>query len=436
MAQRIRINVGGTLFITQQETLTSYPNTRLARMNTKMTEYDATDGTYYFDRDPECFASILSMYRHRELHFPKYVCAMKMRNEMQFWGIPQSYMSRCCWKTFYEVDEDIDILDKLAVSSDGKASDVESKNFKERVWVFLDDPSSSQAAKIWHCFYLLVVFVSCLVLCLETVEKFRVKPFIRHVSSNCAQHMPTTHRKVAIKMASSYCLDASPAILYTEAACVVFFTVELLCGLVICPSKKIFFKNFLNAVAVIATVAMWCCLIFEFNKEILASSNRMVYLHAALKFASVLRVLLFFRLAGIFNSLQVLLQALKTSARELLLLFVCVVIATMVFGVIMYYIEFPSESSMNNMFISMWWAVITLTTVGYGDVVPSTILGRLVASVCSVLGLLLLALPVAIVVSNFAEYHRRSKDKQRHLLATCGLRQKYMPRNNIGTILK
>lgn len=57
---------------------------------------------------------------------------------------------------------------------------------------------------------------------------------------------------------------------------------------------------------------------------------------------------------------------------------------------------------------SMWWAIVTLTTVGYGDVVPVTVWGRLVASLTMISGLIMLALPVGIIATAFAEdIHRR-----------------------------
>lgn len=288
--------------------------------------------------------------------------------------------------------------------------------------------------QIWHCFYLLVVWISCLILCLETVHRFRVKPFIRHITSRCQQSLDNPHgTKMALKLANAYCLDAIEPILYTGLACTILFTIELVCGLIVCPSKKLFFKNFLNIVAFITTITMWCCFIFDLRKELLFSSD-LAHLYGALKCVSILRILLFFRLTRLFNSLKVLLQALKSSAWELLLLLICVILSAMMFGAIMYNLEFSFETSFENMFISMWWAVITITTVGYGDIIPNTVMGKVVGAGCSVAGLMLLTLPVAIVVSNFADYHKRSNDRQRHLNAKNGLTQKTPPRNSIGSV--
>merc|ERR1719400_356630 len=82
----------------------------------------------------------------------------------------------------------------------------------------------------------------------------------------------------------------------------------------------------------------------------------------------------------------------------------------LVFGSLEYFIENEEEGTgFTSIPQGMWWAVQTLTSLGYGDFTPQTLLGKIVGSLCAVCGVLVMALPIPIVVDNFADYYSEQK---------------------------
>merc|ERR1712130_470860 len=100
----------------------------------------------------------------------------------------------------------------------------------------------------------------------------------------------------------------------------------------------------------------------------------------------------------------------KTSWKDLGLLFMLVGMGQLVFGSLLYYIESgEEETGFTSIPQGMWWAVQTLTSLGYGDFPVQTVLGKLVGSFTAVCGVLVMALPIPIVVDNFADYYSEQK---------------------------
>ncbi|MBI5323578.1 MAG: ion transporter [Bradyrhizobium sp.] len=116
----------------------------------------------------------------------------------------------------------------------------------------------------------------------------------------------------------------------------------------------------------------------------------------------------FLKLVRYSPALRSLLSAIQAERRAL---FGCVVILTgvvLLFACLLYAIEHNVQpDKFGNIPQAMWWAIVTLGTVGYGDVVPVTVLGKMITSVAVVLGFAMIALPVAIISTSFAEEVRR-----------------------------
>ncbi|MBE2281854.1 MAG: ion transporter [Prosthecobacter sp.] len=123
----------------------------------------------------------------------------------------------------------------------------------------------------------------------------------------------------------------------------------------------------------------------------------------------VLRLLRMFRilkLAEYSGEANVLLNALKASRRKIAVFFMTVMTLVLIEGTVMYVIEHDENAGFRNIPQSIYWAIVTLTTVGYGDVAPVTVLGKMMASVIMLTGFTIIAVPTGIVTQEIGREMR------------------------------
>ena len=116
----------------------------------------------------------------------------------------------------------------------------------------------------------------------------------------------------------------------------------------------------------------------------------------------VVRVFRILRLMSLFTELNEILSALKNTARSIFVFLIMVMLVVIVFACIMYVIE-GSNSGFESIPMSIYWAVVTITTVGYGDIVPQTPAGRFIASFGMLVGYSIIAVPTAIITRELWE---------------------------------
>ncbi|EAQ41334.1 ion transporter [Polaribacter sp. MED152] len=155
------------------------------------------------------------------------------------------------------------------------------------------------------------------------------------------------------------------------------------------PTKYIF--SFFGIIDFLSTIPIYLSLIY-------AGSQGLVALRA-LRLLRVFRILKLARYIGASNKL---LLALRASKAKIAVFLFFVLIVCIILGTVMYMIE-GAENGFNNIPKSIYWAIVTLTTVGFGDIAPQTPLGQLISSVIMILGYSIIAIPTGIVSSEMTK---------------------------------
>ena len=184
---------------------------------------------------------------------------------------------------------------------------------------------------------------------------------------------------------------------YIEYTFTALFTIEYLLRLYCSPKPAAYAKSFYGVVDLLAILPTYLALFFPG-----ASFMGVIRL---------LRVMRIFRILKLVRYLQdsnILLRSLLMAKRKILIFFSTVAILVTIFGALIFVIEGP-ENGFTSIPKSIYWAIVTITTVGYGDLVPQTNLGKGLASLTMLLGYSILAVPTGIITAELSQEMRSHK---------------------------
>lgn len=398
--QKVIINIAGLRFETRLKTLDQFPDTLLGDPMKRMGFFDPMRNEYFFDRNRPSFDGILYYYQSGgKIRRPANVPLDVFADEILFYELGQEAMEQ-----FRE--------------EEGFIKDVEvplpTNEFYRQFWLLFEYPESSNAARGVALVSVFVIVISIIIFCMETLPEFRedleIFPTVG-LSLNQTHDRPWgSPPSVAPKTITS---TFSDPFFIIETACIIWFFFELFVRFLVCPSKREFFNNIMNMIDIVSIIPYFVTLITEIVTSADKSNTGQNMSLAILRIIRLVRVFRIFKLSRHSKGLQILGQTLKASMRELGLLIFFLFIGVILFSSAIYFAEVDDP---NTQFVSIpdgfWWAVVTMTTVGYGDMCPITLGGKIVGTLCAIAGVLTIALPVPVIVSNFNYFYHRETEQE------------------------
>lgn len=210
-----------------------------------------------------------------------------------------------------------------------------------------------------------------------------------------------------------------------ETFAVAVFSIEYLTRLFTCPKLRAFVLAPLNIVDLLAIIPYYITVLMSLADGVLpwgSDANQVAKGTTVLRAIRLFRVFRVFKLGRYSAGMQVFMGALQHSATSLFLLGFLLLITVILFSSVMYLVE--SEGICGTIYANttgychfesipatFWWAIVTITTVGYGDAVPQSTAGKVIAAIAMIAGIIVIALPISVLGNNFTKLMQQYADE-------------------------
>jgi voltage-gated potassium channel len=185
-----------------------------------------------------------------------------------------------------------------------------------------------------------------------------------------------------------------------EWAFTVLFTVEYLVRIWCAPNRKGYILSIYGVVDLLALLPTYLSLLLPQTAPLLI-----------IRLLRILRIFRVLRLLSLLREANFLAAALRRSARKVFVFFAFMMILTTIFGCLVYVAE-GGQNGFDNIPVSIYWAIVTITTVGYGDVVPHSVIGRAISAVGMLIGYAVIAVPTGIITAELTLSQQAQRNKE------------------------
>lgn len=349
------LNIGGAHFRIRYSTIQyRCPTSLLAQLcRQKHTDrVESCDGflpdtrEYFFERSGRLFEPIYDFLTIGHFHQPGDICRERLFKELDFWKIKKDFFAPCCMSMVLGESEDDDenpIINDGSVNYDDQFDGACWAHQRRKLWMLLEDPSSSSAAKVFALISIAMVLASVIGMILGSTPELQAAA---SVSANLSSD------------SSGLRIDIRPHIVleHIELLCITWFTFEYFTRFFVCIEKRKFVRQPLNVIDSLTIVPFYMEILlsaFGFGAHTIGDFRGLAMVTRVVR---VMRVARIFKLARYSSGLKSFGMTVKTSLPELSMLMLFLLTAIIFFSTLMYFAE---RDEPNTKFKSIahagWW---------------------------------------------------------------------------------